>query len=271
MPKHLSLAVPVCLLASTLLAPVLRAQSSTPEDRLALAKGLYYNPAAAGLSSFHCTVSVDWKDMLQRFGGKTIAADDPSLLYLKAVKLSVDDDLHGNGELHWTDTIAAPAASQAGNAKLKAGLSQMISGFFQSWNPFMNGSLIPSVDKTTTATPEGDGLLVRGGDASTTVDEHFDKNMLMTDMHVVSPALDVDAHPVYNETPKGRIIAQLNSTIHQPPTAPALEVDMAATYTPVSSFQIPTNLTFTVENVGSFKFQLGACTVKTSEKSALKP
>jgi hypothetical protein len=204
---------------------------------------------------------VDWKDLLARFGAANLPADDPHLVYLQSTRLSVDDDLNGVGTLNWTSPATGDMDDSVG--KIRGGMEQMLSGFFQSWNPFLNGSYIPALDATTTAKAEGDGVLVHSGDASNEVNEHFDKNMLLTEMHVTNSALDVKAHPTFLETPKGRLISVLKSEVHQPPTAPALEVTMSSTYAPVASFQIPAILTFSVQNVGDFVFKLSACQVNS--------
>jgi hypothetical protein len=251
----------VCLSALSLTAASAQTTAPTPESRLQLAKALYYTPTTSGLKSFHCDVTVDWKDLLARFGAPNLPATDPHLAYLQSIKLSIDDDLTGAGTLNWTSPASGDMDDSVG--KIRGGMEQMISGFFQSWNPFLNGSYIPALDATTTAKAEGDGILVHSGDASNDVNEHFDKNMLLTEMHVTTTAVDVKAHPVFTDTPHGRLITTLNSEVHQPPTAPALNVTMSSTYAPVATYQLPAVLTFTVQNVGNFTFRLTGCTVNS--------
>jgi hypothetical protein len=256
-----TLVASVCLSAISLPAALGQTPAPTLESRLQLAKALYYTPTTTGLKSFHCDVTVDWKDLLSRFGAPNLPADDPHLVYLQSTKLSIDDDLSGAGTLNWSSPATGDMDDSIG--KIRGGMEQMISGFFQSWNPFLNGTYIPALDATTTAKAEGDGVLVHSGDASNDVNEHFDKNMLLTEMHVITPALDVNAHPTFLDTPKGRLITTLKSEIHQPPTAPALEVTMSSTYAPVATYQVPAILTFSVQNVGDFTFKLSACQVNS--------
>ena len=264
---HKTVAASVCLFAPSLLQTAAHAQAATPESRIQLAKALYYTPTSTGLKSFHCDVVVDWKDLLARFGAGELPATNPTLVYLQSVKLSLDDNLTGAGALNWIPPAGAPAEDESA-AKIRGGMQQMIGGFFQSWNPFMNGSYIPTLDATTTAKAEGDGVVVHTGDASTNVIEHFDKNMLFTEMHVTNADVDVTAHPTYISTPKGLIVTAIKSEVHQPPTAAALIVTMATTYAPVSTYQLPSNLTFTVQNVGDFTFKLSACQINPPTPAA---
>jgi hypothetical protein len=263
---RLSLSAPLCLLA-TLLPQTAHAQAATtaitatPEARLQQARALYYTPTTSGLKNFHCDVTVDWKDLFSRFGGGDLPSTDPHLLYFNAIKLSLDDNLTGAGNLNWVLPSGTSGEMDDTTAQIHGGMVQMIAGFFQSWNPFVNGSNLPTLSASTTSTPEGDGLIIHAGDASTTVQEHFDKNMYLTEMHVTNPSVDVVARPTFIDTPKGRMLSVLKSEVHQPPTGPASSITMATTYAPVSSYLIPATLTFSVQNVGDFIFKLSACQI----------
>jgi hypothetical protein len=170
----------VCLLAPALLRTAHAQVASTPESRIEHAKTLYYTPTNSGLNSFHCDVTVDWKDLLARFGVPNLHDSDPRLTYLNAIKLSLDDNLTGTGALNWFAPSGSASDPDDGIAKIRGGMQQMVSGFFQSWNPFLNGTYIPNFDATTTAKPEGDGIVVQSGDASALVVEHFNKSLLLT-------------------------------------------------------------------------------------------
>jgi hypothetical protein len=247
------------------------AQQKQAADKLILARGTYYTPTANGLDSFHCAASMDWKDYITRIAGKDLQANSAFLAYVDTVHLSVSDDLKGSGSLQWTAATAPPQAIQPNVQQVRDGLEKMFSGFFQTWNPYMNGTMVPSPDPSTTITPVGDGMNLHAQSGGMAVDESVDKNLLLTQIHVSGSAMDVVAFPTYLDTPDGRVVASVRSTIRQPPTAPPVVITMAATYTRVQSFQLPAKLTFEVQNVGTFVLNLSACTVKASSKSAIKP
>ena len=112
----------------------------------------------------------------------------------------------------------------------------MISGFYQSWNQFVNGGMVPAPDTSTTETNTADGgLHMHGSDATTVFDEDFDKNMLLLSAHVVMTNLDNTAYPTYEASTEGLRVNKVHNVLHQPPTAPAQDVSMAVTYMPVST------------------------------------
>jgi hypothetical protein len=247
------------------------AQQKQAADRLILARGTYYTPTANGLDSFHCAASMDWKDYLTRIAGKDVQANSAFLAYVDTVHLSVSDDLHAAGSLQWTAATAPPEAIKPNIEQVRDGLQRMFTGFFETWNPYMNGDMVPSPDASTTITQVGDGMKLHQQSGAMAVDESVDKNLLLTQIHVSGSAMDVVAFPTYIDTPDGRVVSSIRSTIRQPPTAPPVEVTLAATYTRVQSFRLPSKVTFQVQNVGTFVLNLSECTVKISAKSAIKP
>jgi hypothetical protein len=247
------------------------AQQNRPADRLALARALYYTPTANGLISFRCTASMDWKDVLIRFGGKDVPANNALLAYLDTVHLSVADDLHGAGTLEWAAATTPPEAIQPNIEQLRGGLEQMFHGFFQTWNPYMNGTMVPAPDASTLVTQVGEETKLHAASGGFTLDELFDKNLLLTQVHVVATAMEVVAYPTYIDTTDGRVVSAIRSTVRQPPTAPPVEITIASTYAKVQTFRLPSMLSFQVQNVGTFVLSLSECAVKTSSKSAIQP
>jgi len=237
--------------------------------RLLAARSLYYTPTAAGLQSFHCNATVDWKAMLTRFSGGPVADTNPFLVYLQSVRFEVSDTLDGEGKLTWTDTTSPPANLQASRDQMHGGLIQMIGGFYQSWNQFVNGGMVPAPDTSTTETNTADGgLHMHGSDATTAFDDNFDKNMLLITAHVVTKELDNMAYPTYEASTDGLRVNRVRNVLHQPPTAPASEVSIALTYMPVSGFQLPATLAVTLVGTGEFDFSFSSCTVKTAAPAA---
>jgi hypothetical protein len=253
------------------LSPAAQPQQNQAADRINLARGTYYTPTANGLDSFHCTASMDWKDSVTRFAGKDAQANSAFLAYVDTVHLSVSDNLHAAGSLQWTSATTPPEAIQPNVEQVRNGLQRMFTGFFETWNPYMNGEMVPSPDAATTITQVGDTLKLHQQSGPMAIDEFLDKNLLLTRIHVSGSEMEVVAFPTYIDTPDGRVVSSVRSTIRQPPTAPPVEITMAATYTRVQGFRLPSKVTFEVQNVGTFVLNLSECTVNASAKSPIKP
>jgi hypothetical protein len=262
--------ITICLAIAPLIGIRSEAQSKSPADRLYVARALYYTPTAQGLKSFHCDLAIDWKDLLSRFSGADIKDDNPFLKYLQTAHLSVSDELKGKGQLEWANTGAPHADKEDAAAKMKQGMQEMISGFFTSWNGYMNGTMVPAPDSTTTLSETAAGLHLHAETPGTDLNEQFDKDMLLTEAHVVQPVMDATAYPIYIDTPDGRVISVIRTVFRQPPTAPPAELSLQIAYTKVSSFRLPETLQYDLKNVAAFVFKFSGCTVQTAEKAPEK-
>lgn len=240
------------------------AQQNKAAERLSTARALYYTPTTAGLKSFSCKVSMDWKAFLDSFSPTPIPEDNPVLIYLNSTQLSVQDDLHAKGSFIWKDTSTPPEKFAAGSAQMRDGMEQMFSAYFQAFNAYMNGSMVPIPDKTVAVTPSGDGVELHGLEPNRTLVEKYDKDMLLTEVHVVDANSDELDTPTFASTPDGLLLTKLHMIVKQPATAPPATMDITTGYTTVGTYQIPSSITFDAKNVGSFNFKLTACQTNTS-------
>jgi hypothetical protein len=256
----------LCLACTTLLA-----QDKDPKARLTAAHALYYTPTASGLKSFHCDAAIDWKSMLTRLSGVDIPDDNPALKFLQTVHLSVDDELKGNGALGWTSESDPPTDKAAAIKQIQDGLKTSVSGFFQTWNVYMNGSMVPIPDSTVTITNAGDGIHLSGTSDDSKFDEDFDKNMLLTQVLVVNPNMKVVATPTYASTPDGLLVSAVANQVSQPSTAPPADAVFRIDYLKVETFQIPSRIVFDIKNTGVIEIALNSCHVALADWAKKPP
>lgn len=243
----------------------LTAQEDSPRDRLLAAHGQYYTPTASGLKSFHCDGVIDWKAMLTRLSATDIAEDNPAVQFLRTVHISVVDELKGKGSLAWTNSTPPPAGKEEGISQIRNGLQTSVDGFFQSWNAYMNGSMVPLPDNSLTITSAGTGFHLSGLSQGTKIDEDFDKNMVLSQVLVVGPNIKVLALPTYKTTEDGLVVSAVTSKINQPPGAPEVEATFRIDYARVDTFQIPSRIVFDIKNTGLIEIGLSNCEVQLAD------
>lgn len=240
------------------------AQSGAPANPAAAvgrARALYYTPADKGLQGFHCDLSFDWKNFIQKATNQPLPDDDARLKYLRTIQLSVDDDLHGTGEMHWTAATPAPEGTEDSVGKVRDGMQQLWSGFFQSWNGFFTGGLLALDNKASVEkTPAGYRVATRDGESL--AEEFYNDKLVLQSVHVATPRLESTMAPTFSPSSQGLLVTAIRSIYRQPPTAEPTEVTMGLTYAPVNTFQLPSELTVSV-GPANFDFHLGNCTVKT--------
>ena len=264
------------LLRSTLAAVALTlpalpavAQKESPEDRLTRAHALYYTPTSKGLQSFSCQATVPWKTLLTSVSGTEIKDDNPLLVYLNSIHLSVSDSLGSTGSLEWAATTVPQPELEVPVAKMKEGFQQMVAGFFQSWNGYLNGLMVPYPGKTITVTAAGDGLHLHQDVSGLTFDEDLDKNSLLVTAKAFSTELKVIATPTFQQTDEGLLVTNVSSVVNQPPSAPPMKVEMLLEYGKVETFRIPSKVDFVIANVGTFELAMHDCRVVTRSDEGL--
>lgn len=242
------------------------AQSAAAE--FSKARSLYYTPAANGMQSFHCDVAFDWKSFLDKASGTTIPEDNPALVYLRSLKLTVDDDLQVGGTLKWSSESQPPADATENIKQTMDGLSQTWAGFFQAWNQFMNGSMVNPADEKTLVERNEAGFRMYTKDEGSLAEEQFDKALLLQSIHVTTPQMDVVMKPLFDDTTHGKIIREIRGGYREPVTAPAVTMIMTVQYATVSGFELPSTVQMEVENVAHFDFHVSGCTVKKAAAPA---
>jgi outer membrane biosynthesis protein TonB len=265
--------LPLFLIAGICCTPIFaQDQDKVALERLLAGRAQYYTPTASGLKSFHCEATIDWKGMLTRFRRTEIPDNDPVLKYLQTVHLSVADQLNGKGSMamDWAETGVPPGGQEDSLKQMRNGLQARMADFFQGWNAYMNGSMVPIPKSWVTVTLMGAGVHLSGTSAGTSIDEDFDQNMLLTQVRVVSPEMRLLAIPRYVETADGLVISAVTYKSNKPPSAPLTEVTLRIKYAKVDSFQIPSNVVLDTKNVGVIEVGFNACQVSVAD-AAPKP
>ncbi len=241
--------------------PVAQSGISSPASALAKARQLYYTPVDGGLKAFHCDVDFDWKEFIQKASSQAVPDDDARLKYLRSIQMSVDDDLRGGGELHWNAPAPAPDDAESSVSKIRDGMQQVWSGFFQSWNSFATGDLV-TLDGRASTERTGNGYHVAVRTGPSLAEELYDNNLLLKTVHVTTPNLESTMTPTFSPGPHGLQLTAVSSSYKQPPTAQPTEVTMNVSYAPVGTFQLPSGLSVSV-GPANFVYRLANCTVQT--------
>jgi hypothetical protein len=258
--------LPLYLIAYLRCSPVLaQDQDKVALDRLLAGRAQYYTPTASGLKSFHCEATIDWKGMLTRFGRTEIPDSDPTLKYLQTIRLSVADQLDGKGSMDWTEMGVPPKEAEQNLKRFRDGLQTDMAGFFQDWNAYMNGSMVPVPKGWVAVTIKETGIHLSGNSAGTSLDEDFDQNMLLTQFRLVSPEMRLLAVPTYVATADGLVISAVTYQMNRPPTAPQEETTVRIKYAKVDSFQIPSKVVLDIRNIGVIEDGFSMCKVSVAD------
>ena len=226
------------------------------------ARQQYYNLRTNGVKSYTCNVYFDWDGFFTQVAGKPLPKDDPTMVYLKSLKLVLVNDLSGEGDMKFIDAGAPPEDHKEGVEKLKASIKQMVGGFVQAWTPTLNGTIIPVEVDGMKKTPAGYTLTGKGEE---TTEETLDSNLRLTGLSVKSKDLLSTMQTTFISSPKGLLMTEMEGDYHEPESAPATHVVMKTSFEPVAGVELPATLTASVPSVATFKFAFNGCTVEKTK------
>ena len=250
----------VLALLPVLLASVAVSQDTTPAQDFEKVPPTYYSLTANGLKSFRCDVGFDWAAFLRQSKHSPVTAESPLSKYLKTVHLSIVDDLRGQGKMLW-QTSATPSAEDADYVQmLQAAIPGSWGGFFQSWNAYMNGSMISTAGGQMQVERTNTGFYLKAQTDQILVEKEFAKDLL-TAIHVKTANMDIRVYPTYADTPQGRVIQAFHSTSVATAASPTSDSLISIKYGNVDGFYLPSNVHIVANKTVSWDFQVTNCQV----------
>jgi hypothetical protein len=235
---------------------------------LAKASKLYYSTSKAGLKSFDCAVHPEWRTLfLSATPGSPVADDDPKILLLKTVAITLHGRLAGGSSLDWNAPAdpAKPidAESKATLDGMHKASEQTLIGFMQFWVPFVDSSVIPSSTDGIEFTHTDKEVTLHADQGGTSLTEVLGSDMVLQQFNVVTGGAKINFSPRYKPTDQGLLVNAFLAHI-QPPSTPAdqaVEMHVEIEYQTVSGFTIPSEINVEVVGQGKFNFALDGCSV----------
>jgi hypothetical protein len=260
-------------------APVQAAGAAPLNDALlAKATALYDSTAKSGLHGFDCALHPDWnKVMSSARKGAAVADDDPKLVLMRQVKITLHARLSGNSTLDWQrpEHLQKPldASETAMLEEAHRGLEQSLLGTLKLWTPLIDGSVAESLgEDDVDLTQTSEGYTLRSRDKQHALTEVFDSDLLLKHFITVDAGSTVDIEPAFQPPaqPSGRGLALSGFVAHlQPAGVPGQgqqDMRVGIEYQTVSAMQIPARVTIDLPNVVEMDFSLDGCTVNPASK-----
>jgi hypothetical protein len=259
--------------------PVQPAASPSPSGReaakpdpnavfLAKASQLYYSSSKAGLRGFDCQVHPDWRALfLSSQKDAAVADDDPRMLLLKTVSVTLHGRLTGGSSLDWNPPLAPAKPLNQDLADLLNSMheaaNRTLTGFMQFWSPFIDGSVIPASPDGLEITHTEKGHTLHADQEGTSLTEILDNNLVMQQFNVATVGAKIDFSPRYKPTGQGLLVNEFQARIQAPsnPTDQAEQMHVEIDYQTVSGYPIPSKISMEVVGTGKSDFTLDGCTV----------
>ena len=235
---------------------------------LSKAGALYYSTTKFGLNSFTCSIHPDWYTLfVSARKGDTVTIDDPRILLLKSVKMTLHAHMKGGSTLDWEPAPDPNNILDPDSANLLKDMheatEQTLQGFLQFWTPFVDGSAVPDNSDGLDVAKTANGYKLHAVTTDTEVTEEMDNQLTLTRFNVVMKQATVNFAPTYSSTAQGLLVNGFLAHILAAgaPAEQSQEMHVGIDYQAVGGFQIPSHLNMQVIGSGTFNFNFDDCTV----------
>lgn len=245
------------------------ATASLNDALLARATGLYYSAAKAGLKGFDCQVHPDWMvTMSSARNGNAVAADDPNLALLNAVRITLHARLSGGSNLDWqapteTGKTAEPSAA-AMLEQTHRGMEQVWVGLLKLWIPLVDGSIAESLgEEDVEIVKTESGYTLRSKDNAYGLTEEFDNDLTLRRFITADSGSTVNLEPAFQHTGQGLLLSSFAAHIEPAGAQPRASQEMRVNleYKSISNILIPSRLTMEMPGLVRMDFKLDGCKV----------
>jgi hypothetical protein len=232
------------------LLPPLQAQapavSPDPKAVLTQARAAYYNLLSRGYKQYRFLAKPDWATLLGDQATSNPTGFDAAMAIFSKVRFDVVVDGEGRAKVSHNDVEVPNEQTKAGLTQVYSGMDQMLTGFFQTWTPFMIETPFTNVGTDLSVETVGAKYRVRWVESGTTkVEILTDQAFAVTEMKVNSPTFDSIIRPVFDRGPSGLVLASYEAEYKEKAPAPPIRIVVLIKNRSIQSLLMPSDLDLT--------------------------
>ena len=208
------------------------------------AKQSYYGLRARGWIEFQASVQPNWRMVLKEQLDKDPLNAEKALTMLNDIHFLVS--LGPNGAVKITHrTDVAPINEQAaeGFNQIFSGMEQAMSGFFDSWSPFMLTSPFPEVGSEYSLEELGNQYHLSYKDGTAAIATTMSKkDLVISEITVDSPEFKSVLKPQFTKSVQGLLLSGYEATYQGTGGGASVQLNVRIENQPVSGVQLPHKL-----------------------------
>lgn len=269
MKRLIASAVWTMLLACCSVLPTLSFAQAVENKQAVLgqAQRAYYNLRREGLESFQCSITPSWEVLLQKERER-----DPESV-ARAIKIL--DQLHFTVELAADDRVKITHNELSGQnqqmmdalKQVYGGMEQMTSGFFDTWKLFVLNAPFPEVTSKYQLETKGPKYQLTYKEDAANVVTTMNKQLVISDVKVTTPAFDSTIKPGFTGTAKGFLMNSYDASYQSSKPEEAAQIKVSMDYAAVDGLEMLNKLNLAGTYGGSsFAIELTFSDCKVTKK-----
>jgi len=218
----------------------------------------YYSLKSRGLANFQCNFSPNWDAVLQeeRKTNPTGAAHRVSVL--NHIQFTVVVGTSGSAKITHNNYVPENSSDAKGFDDIYDGMQQAMSGFFDTWTPFMITSPFPDAASDYALEEKGDQWLLSYKEgANTDIATTMGKDLVLRELKVNTPQFSSSLRPHFTSSAQGFLLTAYEADYRGLSTNDLVHLEAGIGYQTVNGFQLPQKLSFNGTNSGkSFQMEI---------------
>lgn len=202
----------------------------------------YYSLKSRGLAIFQCDLTPNWAAVLEDLHKTDPQAADRAVAKLSQLRFTVSMSTSGPAKVTHTTVAAENAKMAEGLDQVYTGMEQMITGFFDTWSPFMITSPFPDADSAYELADRSDGWILSYKDGASNVETTMGKDLLIRELKVNAPQFSSSLRPQFARSPQGFMLSGYDADYRGQSLGDNTRAQVGIAYQMVNGFQLPQKL-----------------------------
>jgi hypothetical protein len=230
-----------CMCLLTILAAA-SAHAADKKEVVEKARASYYSLKSNGLVEFQCNFMPDWDALLADERKADPAHAAGAIRTLKQLQFTVSLGTSGSAKVTHTAVTPVNDEMAKGLNQIFGGMEQMVSGFFDTWSPFMVGSPLPAADSNyqLEELPNQWNLSYKEGKAD--VAATMNKGLGIKAVKVTTAEFNSSIQPKFFRTPRGLVLTGYHAEYYGKSPDEATKLNVWIGYQEVDGLQLPETL-----------------------------
>jgi hypothetical protein len=228
----------VCLLFLTAAS----AQTADKKEVINQAHRAYYSLREQGLAEFQCNLSPNWEALLADTRKTDPAAVDRAVSTLNQLKFTVSLGTSGSAKVTHTTVTPENDKMASGFNQIYGGMEQMVTGFFDTWSPFMMTTPFPEAASDYQLVAQGDEWQLSYKDGSADVVTTMGKDFAIRQMKVTTSEFNSTIQPQFTNSAQGFLLVGYQAEYFGKTPAETTRLQVRIEHQEVNGVQLPKNL-----------------------------
>ncbi len=238
--------VPILLCCSVVCLTVPLAYGADRADKREIikqARAAYYSLRGRGLDEFESSVQPNWRLVLKDQLAADPASAEKALTMLNGIHFLVSLGRDGAVKITHREDVA-PVNEQAaeGFKQIFSGMEQAMSGFFDSWSPFMLTSPFPEVAGDYTLEELNNQYHLSYKDGPAAIATAMSKDLVISEIKVDSPEFKSVLKPQFTKSAQGLLLSGYEATYQGAGGGASVILNVRIENQPVNGMQLPQKL-----------------------------